>query len=196
MPPIEHSHGRARPTLPRASDLQPVDDAVRERGGSRDAAGRFVSGNAIGRGRGWKRAIAKMLGRQCDDPVAQAVADDAWRLFSATLRELPNDGPTVRGLAASRARHAALESFWSAQAIAAGLATQAGIAAQDIATKHGQRAERLAVTMLDVSVRLKNTRPPVAPFWAQPDEANGPDQPDETDEPPAAVRVGDDEEQP
>lgn len=154
--PIELSHGRARPTLPRASDLQPVtvSDAERGRFGERDERGRFANGNRTGRGRGWKRAIASMLGKDVDDPVAQRVAADAWRVFAATVRELPSDGASVRALAASRARHVALESFWHAHAVTIGLTSPEGVKAQEMASKHGQRAERLAVTALDVATRL------------------------------------------
>jgi hypothetical protein len=169
---LEQSHGKARPTLPRSGELAAVPDADGERCGQRDEHGRFATGNIVGRGRGWKRAIAKMLGRTVEDPIAQAVADDAWRLFTATVRELPSDGPTVRGLAASRARHAALEAFWSTQAVGLGLTTVEGIAADERATKHGQRAERLAVTMLDVSTRMAKTRPTKAGDtpWLVPDD--------------------------
>jgi len=158
---IERSRGKARPTLPRASDLAvpPVADADAERSRQRDGAGRFASGNAVGRGRGWKRAVAKLLGRASEDPASAAVAADAWRLYSARLREMPNDGPTVRGLAALGAREEALAGFWHAEAAARGLATPEGMAASDRAMRHGQRAERLTVTTLDVATKLAAARP-------------------------------------
>ena len=165
---IEQSHGKARPTLPRSSDLTPVPDAAEERRHQRDAGGRFKTGNVVGRGRGWKRAIAKMLGRQIDDPLAQAVADDAWRTFSAMMRELPSDGAMVRTLVAAKARHDALAAFWGAKAASLGLATPEGVRAQEQSTKHDQRAERLTVTALDVATRLAKdarTRTPELPPW-------------------------------
>lgn len=155
---IEQSHGKARPTLPRASDLVPVTRTERERTGQRDARGRFAPGNSTATGRGWKAAMAKLLGRSVDDPTASVVARDAWRLYLASLSELPDDGPTVRGLVAMKARHEALAGFWFAQAAAAGLGTPEGIAAGEQATKHGQRAERLAVTALDVASKLATAR--------------------------------------
>lgn len=152
---IERSHGKARPTLPRASDLQvPALDAVAERTHQRDAAGRFVAGHGLGKGRGWKRAVAKLIGRAADDPAAVVVAGDAWKLYVAKLRELPHSGPTVRSLAAQGAREEALAAFWHTEASARGLTTTEGIAASDRAMRHGQRAERLAVTALDIATKL------------------------------------------
>lgn len=150
---IELSHGKARPTLPRSGDLQLVG-AEGEPNRNRAEGGRFAPGNDVGRGRGWKRAVAKMIGREVADPIAAAVAEDAWRLFSAAIREMPSDGATVRGLIAMKARHDALAGFWTAQAVDLGLATAKGIEAQELATKHGVRAERLAVTALDIATKL------------------------------------------
>jgi hypothetical protein len=92
----ERSQGAVRPSLPhlpRAGQLSPTGaDTARERDGDRDGHGRFSHGNRSAGGRGWKMAIAKMIGREVADPVAQAVANDAWRLYLATVRELPSDG--------------------------------------------------------------------------------------------------------
>jgi hypothetical protein len=152
---IEKSHGKARPTLPRSSDLQPVG-TVGDRHRGRDERGRVTTGNTLARDRGWRASIRKLLGRETTDPIATVVAEDAWRIFSATIRELPSDGATVRGLVAAGARHQALAAFWNAQAIERGLATDEGVAAQEQATKHDTRAERLAVTALDIATRLAN----------------------------------------
>ena len=91
--------------------------------------------------------------------MVRAVLEDAWRIFTATLRELPNDGPTVRGLALRKARHEALEGFWTAKAAALGLTSPEALQAEDRATKHGQRAERVAVTMLDIATALAKGSP-------------------------------------
>jgi hypothetical protein len=50
-----------------------------------------------------------------------------------------------------KSRHEALAAFWHAQAASVGLTTDAGVRAQQLATMHGQRAERLTVTMLDTA---------------------------------------------
>lgn len=159
---IERSHGKARPTLPRSSDLRVVPSTEPERPGQRDARGRFVSGNGAAIGRGEKAAVRRLLGREgatVSDADARRVALDASQVFGATLRELPSDGATVRQLAAMHARHVALAAFWSARASSEGLGTDGGLRAEEQATKHGQRAERLAVTMLDVATRLAAARP-------------------------------------
>jgi len=163
--PIEHSHGKARPTLPRSSDLAMVTTAPRTDGEPiryRDEHGRFMSGNPYAIGRGATAAVRRLLGRSgvaISDADARTVARDADRLFAETMKELPSDGPTARQLAALYCRHAALAGFWTAKASVAGLGTAEGIAAQEHASKHGQRAERLSVTMLDVATRLAKARP-------------------------------------
>lgn len=155
---IETSHGAARTILPRSSDLQAVPtDGERSR--DRGEGGRVVDGNKLARGKGWKRAIGKMLPSDVADPIARAVADDAWRLFVAYVRDMPSDGPTVRALLMRKAWHEAMAGFWTAQSLEMGMATEAGIEAQDQATKHGVRAERLAVTALDIATKLVRTKP-------------------------------------
>jgi hypothetical protein len=106
--------------------------------------------------------IAKLLGRDIADPVAAKVAADAFRTYGAELRELPHDGPIVRSLCAQHAHHVALGAYWAAQAFDRVLGTPESIAAEERAKLHGQRAERLAVTLLDVAGRMatstKDTR--------------------------------------
>lgn len=166
---IERSHGRARPTLPRARELQLVA-AAPDRADVRTRDGRFGKGNAGGKDRGWKRAIVAMLARDADDltDAAASVARSAWHLYTASLKDLPaRESPIVRSLAARRARHEALESYWSAQAIAH-LGTPEGVAAEDRANAHGQAATRLAVVLLDVASRLAAARPALMPPWHAP----------------------------
>ena len=169
---LPRSHGKARPELPRSRDLPEVPTEG-ERPVQRDAGGRFAAGNAVARGRGWRRACAKMLGRHVDDPVAHAVSEDAWRLFCAGLRDMPNDGPTVRALLAQKARHDALAGFWSTEAAKRGLTTKDGMLAEDRAMKHGAAAMRLAVVALDIASRLATRTPrseQTAPAWMVPIE--------------------------
>jgi len=171
---FERSKGKARPTLPRSSGLSGVA-TVREPRGSRDAHGRFGAGNDHAKGRSWKRAIAKLLGRDLNDlgDVSTSVAEDAWRLFCSSLKEMPHDGANVRALVARKARHEALEGYWTAKALEK-LGTPEGDAAEKKASDHGQRAERLTVTALDVAIALAKARPQPSYAWAlaptQPEE--------------------------
>jgi len=160
---IERSHGKARPTLPRSGELRPVEAGEKPTEG-RDAGGHFAAGNRHGLGARWKATIRRIIGRGATSEQADSVARQAFRLYCALLRELPSDGPSVRTLAALEARHPALAAFETDRAAELGFETEAGQAALERATKHGQRAERLAVTALDVSTRLRAARPrdPVA----------------------------------
>lgn len=161
---IERSHGKARPTLPRLSDVPVVTPAANDRAGLRDAHGRFAPGNAAGTGRAWKRAIRKVLAREAGgDAEAAIVAGDAWQLYLAALRSLPSHGPLVRQAVAMQSRHAALSAFYAAKAAAAGLLTEQGLMLGAESTKHGQRAERLSVTALDLAVRMAAADAKAAP---------------------------------
>lgn len=158
---IERSHGKARPTLPRSSDLAVVQADEKPAAG-RDAQGRFAAGNPIGQGARWKATIRRIIGRGATSEQADSVARQAFRLYCALLRELPSDGPSVRTLAALQARHAALAAFETDRAAELGFETEAGQAALERATKHGQRAERLAVTTIDIATKLGGKRDPGA----------------------------------
>lgn len=151
---IETSHGKARPTLPRSSDLATVE-TVKDPSAGRSEGGRFAAGNRTAVGAKWKNACRKLLGSFAagNPEAAAAVARDSWRLFTATMRELPADGAQVRQLAALGARHAALASYFTARSADVGLDTDEGIRFGAIASQHGQRAERLAVTTLDIATK-------------------------------------------
>jgi hypothetical protein len=134
-----------------------------------------------------------LLGRDAalDAPEAARVVEDAYKIFRESLAELPHDGVTVRELVARKARHAALESFWSAKAIAQ-LGTPEGVEAEERATLHGQRAERLAVTALDVASRLAAARPAPTtwPTWTPPPRDDGQRDQDDEHHSPGDVAPG------
>jgi hypothetical protein len=155
---LERSHGKLRPGLPRSGDLAVVE-SDRKPSDGRSANGRFAAGNPIAKGARWKASIRKLIGRGASNEEAESVARAGFRLYCALLRELPSDGPSVRSLAALQARHAALAAHFTDRAGELGFDTKDGAAAIESATKHGQRAERLAVTTLDVSTRLAASRP-------------------------------------
>lgn len=153
---IERSHGKARPTLPRASDLPaaiPGPTGPRQR----DGRGRFAAGNREGIGRGAKGAVRRLLGRArgLSDAAVECIARDAAALYTSALAELPSDGAVVRQLAASWARHTSLGGYFATLAAQLGPSTREGLAAEQEATRHGQRAERLAISMIDVAARLR-----------------------------------------
>ena len=158
---IETSHGKARPTLPRASDIPEVPPAPDPRRG-RDANGRFASGNKVGSGRHWAQMLKRQLAREATGPLkaeVEALAREAFALFKGFLRELPSDGASVRALVASRARAAVLSARYGHRAAEIGLDTPDGRAAMDLSIKLDQRAERLAVTSLDVAIKLAARSP-------------------------------------
>jgi len=75
-------------------------------------------------------------------------------LYAAMLRELPSDGAQVRPLVAARVRCAVLAGRYSLRGAELGLDSDEGRAAVELALRLDQRAERLAVTALDISTRL------------------------------------------
>ncbi|MGA2451597.1 MAG: hypothetical protein ABTD50_23310 [Polyangiaceae bacterium] len=147
---IELSHGKARPSLPRASDLQPVESVANPTDG-RDASGRFKPGNRVSVGNRFKRTLRKVLGDKASSGEAGIVASDARRVFSHILRSLPSDAAPVRALLAVHARHLSLHAFYSERAAAAGLDTEAGLAFLEVADRQSQRAERVLVTVHDLA---------------------------------------------
>jgi hypothetical protein len=151
---IEQSHGKARPTLPRASDLGTVPPPEPQRTAQRGPGGRFVAGNGVGRGKGSKRALARLMGTSEDDAAAVAVASAARCTYKAHIDELPDQGSIVSSLVAMAARAEALCAFFHAEGCRVGLGSPEGMARLEAASKHGQRAERLLVTALDVSRAL------------------------------------------
>lgn len=149
---IEQSHGKARPTLPRSGDLHVVT-TVREPTEGRTVGGRFGPGNRIALGAKWKSSIKRLLGRSGED-AAEAVGRDAWKIYLATLRSMPTDAAPVRSLVALHARHVAVAGYFTNKAAEVGLETEKGLAFLDVASHHGQRAERTAVTALDIASKL------------------------------------------
>lgn len=150
---IEKSHGKARPTLVRSSDLMPdAPGTDRIPSEERDANGRAVDGNQIALGRGWKHAIRRTLGRSgATDEVARQVIADTMCVYSAIVRDLARTGPLVRMNAAGSAREYAYAGFYDAAALEAGLLTDKGQALAAKASQHRQRYERMTVTTRDLA---------------------------------------------
>jgi hypothetical protein len=149
----EHSHGKMRPSLPRSSDLAAVPEAEQRPTEGRDASGRFTSGNPWAPGAKWRSLIAEGLGRELEGKAGE-LGRRAHRLFRAFLADLPVDCATVRSLVAQRARAATLADAYARRGAELGLDSPEGSAALAEALKWDQRAERLAVSSLDVATKL------------------------------------------
>lgn len=158
---IEQSHGKARPTLPRLADVRALPPAA-EPNRDRGAGGRFAAGNGVGRGRHWRHVLRKQLGREVEGPLAaevESLASEAYSLAKAFLAELPSDGPGVRALVVARARATVMAARFAHRAWELGPDTLEGAKATETSLKYDQRAERLAVTSLDIATRLARRKP-------------------------------------
>ena len=162
----ERSHGKMRPSLPRASDLATVPEADEAPTAGRDASGRFASGNPWAAGAKWRSLVAEGLGRELGGKAGE-LGRRAYRLFRVFLADLPTDNATVRSLVAQRARAATLADAYATRGAELGMETDAGAAALGEALKWDQRAERLAVTTLDVATKLAGKRRKVIDVHAE-----------------------------
>lgn len=165
------SHGKARTEMPRASEL-PVIETERDPSEGRDAGGRFTSANPWAPGAKWRALIADGLGRDLEGN-AGTLGKRAYRLFRAFLNDLPCDCASVRSLVAQRARAVALADAYAARGAELGLASEEGAAAFSEAQKWDARAERLAVTSLDVSTKLAGKKGQVIDVHAEVERAFG-----------------------
>jgi hypothetical protein len=147
---IEQSHGKARPSLPRASDLIPMDTDAKPPQG-RTPGGHFAAGNRIGIGARWKATLKKALGNPSAAGDVGVVAADAQRVMAHVLRALPSDAAPVRVLVAVHARHVALNAYYTRAAEVAGLDTAEGLKLLEVADRQSQRAERTLVTCHDLA---------------------------------------------
>jgi hypothetical protein len=149
----ERSHGKMRPSLPRASDLPTVIDPVAIPSVPRDSGGRFAPGASTDRHENRIRElIADGLGRDLPGEAGE-LARRAVRLYRAFLRDLPCVCTSVRSIVAQRARAATLADAYSRRGMELGLDNPLGAQCLAEALKWDARAERLAVTGLDQSAR-------------------------------------------
>lgn len=159
---IERSQGKARCLRPRSSDLKPVE-SVRDPSEGRDSHGRAAPGNRLSIGQGWKATIRRATGLDAGNPVVEQLARDTTSIYFALLRQLPDDGPQVRPLVAERARSIVLSGYYANRAAEVGLDTDAGRAALELSMKLGQRAERTAISALDIATKLASAKPKTNP---------------------------------
>ncbi|HEY1692259.1 MAG TPA: hypothetical protein VGG39_08855 [Polyangiaceae bacterium] len=149
--PIEQSHGKVRPTLPRASDLSPVIETAEKPTAGRTPDGRFAAGNRSALAARFTHTIRKALGTKAASGEALIVARDARRVFGQVLAALPSDAAPVRAILAIYARHQALHAYYTVKAEASGLDTEQGLALLAVADRQSQRAERVLVTVHDLA---------------------------------------------
>ncbi len=147
---LERSHGKARPALPRASDLRSTESAPKPTDG-RDQGGRFAAGNRASLGARFTATIRKGLGSKAATGEALIVARDARRVFGHVLASLPSDAPPVRALLSIYSRHQALHAYYTVRAEALGLDTSEGLKLLEVADRQSQRAERVLVTVHDLA---------------------------------------------
>lgn len=152
---IRQSHGVPFPTLPQSRDL-PSEIPVASRSAadtSRDALGRYRGPNPDSGAARWRGLIADGLGRDLPGAGGE-LGRRAYRMYRSYLRDLPCDCASVRSLVAQRARAAVLADAYGARGAELGIATVEGAAALEQAARWCARAERLAISSLDVACRL------------------------------------------
>ena len=147
------THDKARTETPRLKDLN-TKETARNPSDGRSGGGRFATGNRIANGQGTKALIRKGLG----DPESD-LTKDATRLYLAILRTLPSDGPGVRVLVASQARHTVLAAFYADAAAKAGLESPQGLKLAEASRSHDTTAQRLSVTAYDRAAREQAAKP-------------------------------------
>lgn len=148
---IEKSHGKARPTLPRSSDLT-VTVAPTDRSAGRDASGRFAARHGLSYTKSWHLRMATHLGVGLEGTAGE-LAREAYKLYRAFARELPATSPGINSVVAQRARAVALAAFLSRSALVTGVTTPQGEKLLAQAATWDARAERLAISAWDLSQR-------------------------------------------
>lgn len=164
---MERSQRKLRPSLPRLKDNRAEPLPPAERGQGRDASGRFAPGHKGTKGKGWKRALARLSHAELSDAELKPLLGDSASLFRAQLAELPNTGAIVSTVVAEGSRSAVLSAYCAARALEVGIETEKGGRLLELSVKLGQRAERTAVTAYDLSQRLAAAEP-VAPLPGAP----------------------------
>ncbi|MGA2450835.1 MAG: hypothetical protein ABTD50_19395 [Polyangiaceae bacterium] len=153
--------GKARTESPRLKDL-PTSITVALPSDGRGAHGEFGPGNGAAIGRGVKQLCREGL-EGLTSGVDDGLARDALTMYRALVRSLPSDGPGVRQLVASQARHAVMATTYANAAAGVGLASPEGVKLAEKSRAHDLVAQRLAVTAFDLATRLADSRPQETP---------------------------------
>lgn len=144
---IELSHGKARLTQPRLSDLETVA-TVGEPSGDRGPGGRFTHGNRAASGARAKKAIGAPLRdarrRVLEATEGQPASDadellrDALTVYRRARLELNADSVFVLSVLAQFATQSILAQYFTKRAAEAGFDTEKGL----VLLEQGQRCEQ------------------------------------------------------
>ena len=133
---IEANKGKARTVMPRTSDLgrSPLP---------KPSAADYAKGVETRR---FTMAARAVISKEAGEGPAKLLAEDAWKMNTEVLRELPGDSALVRSQVAELSAQTALAAYYRNEAIKAGLLTDRGMMLMERSMAHGVRSERLAVT--------------------------------------------------
>jgi len=177
---LEQSHGKARLTGPRPSDLGTVatgDEPSRDR----VAGGLFAPGNRVAVNRTAKRALTaplraararlEALGEGLPRPVADELLHDALAVYGSARRELGSSSVFVLANAVSFATETVLAGFFAKQAASVGFDTEQGATYLEQAQRCEQCAQRAMTAALAAKKALPKAGKPAADWsWIQPEE--------------------------
>jgi hypothetical protein len=164
---IEPSHGKARLTAPRPSDLGSVD-AGDERQRNHRADGTFAPGNRAAYNRSAKRALTAPLraarARLRDvvggegRPVADALLNDAMAVYGSARVELGKSSVFVLAPLASFATESVLAQHFTKLAAEAGFDTERGGQLLELAHRCETQAQRAMTAALAASKAVPQRR--------------------------------------
>ncbi len=155
---LRFEKGKLRPQRRRLKDL-PRTATASEPSQSRGPDGRFAPGNKAAVGRVVRESIKRQLGRDTTAPQVEQLYRETLSLFRSHLAELPDDGSRIQSLVSRQARWEVIGARVATRALEVGIETPEGQRLLDTAMKLDARAERLAVTALDLAERAAADTP-------------------------------------
>lgn len=142
------------PAAPKPSKLAAsIPDGTERHVRNHKPNGRFAEGNKASAGSHWRAEIRKQLGVLAADDETRRLANEAQYLFRCLMRDMPVDGAGVSALVASRARATVLAAWFAAESARVGMTSDRGMKLLDTSMKLDARAERLAVTAIELAGR-------------------------------------------
>jgi hypothetical protein len=165
---VEQSHGKARLTAPRLSDVGsvPTDGELSRDRGER---GQFAPGNRAAADRSSKRALTaplraarkrlQDLGEALPRPVADELLRDALAVYGSARVELGSSSVFVLANIVSFATESVLAGYFTKQAADSGFETEPGAAYLEQAQRCEQCAQRAMTAALAAAKALSGRRP-------------------------------------